>query len=199
MAPHLLATTSQEDNQICPSCQKLFSQVQTTALPFKGLLMDFQTKQDFMDMANVVYINDEIECSSIALKDSHISSASWKKLFDFLQHTEQASQSSGAAVNSSSPVLNHELPFATTDLSFLLQKQKCVDNIYTTPDKAQVKDEEAVYQNDVTGEISRLVKIFQTVEACLWYFGDIGNKQASKILQNQPVGTFLLRNSSDPR
>lgn len=48
-------------------------------------------------------------------------------------------------------------------------------------------------------DIRRLEREAELLQAsCDWYYGDLTWKQAHDILKNKPVGTFLLRNSSNP-
>lgn len=48
-------------------------------------------------------------------------------------------------------------------------------------------------------DFKRLVKVLETVEECSWYWGNLSGSDARKVLNNAPSGTFLLRDSSDPR
>ncbi|CAK8695562.1 unnamed protein product [Clavelina lepadiformis] len=54
------------------------------------------------------------------------------------------------------------------------------------------------FENDAT-ELCTLARVFETVEECPWYWGEMSGAEAKKQLSGTSQGTFLLRDSSDPR
>lgn len=47
-------------------------------------------------------------------------------------------------------------------------------------------------------DLERIVNTVNRLDACGWYYGQLSWQQATDLLRSQPVGTFLLRDSSDP-
>lgn len=48
-------------------------------------------------------------------------------------------------------------------------------------------------------DLCRLAKVLETVEECPWYWGAMTGQNSKLLLRDSPPGTFLLRDSSDPR
>ena len=81
------------------------------------------------------------------------------------------------------------------EFSFLSRKPTHACNDYST-----VGPQKSIhYQNQTVSEMVRLAKVLQTVEECPWYWGEVSNVEAKKILQGTQIGTFILRDSSDSR
>ena len=203
MAPNVLEITNQKENHICPCCQRLVFLPKPSVLPVRKTPTshNLDEKKLKINMTNSVSnLNNEVAYSLTALQDIQISSASCQKLIAFVNSREQEHRSA-ATENSTSFQGNHGLTSSSSNLAFISHQRKCVGNVYITPGNELRLQNDFVRQNDVTAnaEVAKLAKVFQTVDSCLWYWGDITNQEARKILENQPVGTFLLRSSSDPR
>jgi len=204
MAPTMLAIASQKENHICPCCQRLILIPQSIE-NISCSIASGNIHQKFRnDMNSSISLSSDVTDSLTALEDIQISPASCKKLLSFLNSREQLEFRNfriAATENSASVVSSYQdLPVFSSHLPFLSRKRNCpTGNNYVMPSIALKQHKDAAYQNEVTAKVVQLAKIFQTVEACLWYWGDITNKESTKILESQPVGTFLLRNSSDSR
>lgn len=48
-------------------------------------------------------------------------------------------------------------------------------------------------------DLEHLSATLRDLSECGWYYGPMSRRQSASLLQNSPVGLFLLRDSSDPR
>ena len=182
----IMLPTKQTEQKLCPCCLRLVRSAPD--------LMSVETCTAFhqdpkVDTSSVVILNSEIMNPINALEDSNLSMFAQKKLRAYLRAREHVT-SSGPGDRKS---LVFRQTFVESDLSFLTRKPYCTENTYMSPKS------KPSYQNETTAEILKLAKIFEMVQECPWYWGEMNKNEANKILADQPLGTFLLRNSSDKR
>ena len=83
------------------------------------------------------------------------------------------------------------------ELMFLNRKPTRAHNEYSTFTERTLSA--SAYQNQTIADTVQLAKVLETVEECPWYWGEMSNVEAKQALRGHPIGTFVLRDSSDPR
>jgi len=92
--------------------------------------------------------------------------------------------------------LNHAKKTTHTDI-FQVTKASYTKIVKHMEHEARHK--KALLHNDFITDLLVLKKTFQRVEQCPWYWGNISGPEAHHKLRKKPIGTFLLRDSSDAR
>ena len=144
--------------------------------------------------------NKKLDIISL-LENVDISVKSYNKLLNYLDYGERClivNQVSRHDVLLSTRNTEMVAPALNEEFSSLLKKPTTELNWYTDP-LAFPTNSVSFYQNHFAIDVSNLAKVFETVEQCSWYWGDLNNVEASKLLRDCPLGCFILRNSSDKR
>nr|XP_009861817.1 suppressor of cytokine signaling isoform X1 [Ciona intestinalis] len=68
-----------------------------------------------------------------------------------------------------------------------------------SPDHRRTPTLSPIHDHEKANEVCRLARVFSTVEECTWYWGGMSGQEAKRKLRGSSPGTFLLRDSADPR
>ena len=162
--------------QICPCCLRLVQMTNS----FDNQSRDFPYAETHKPM-----MKDPLRPE--ALKNIELSSQSIAKLLEFLKNREDLFR-----------IQDLQIPSCDFEVEFLsAQNLTSTENRYIALNETEKSA--PIYQNKIAEHFANLQRAFKTVEKCPWYWGNLSSKEANKILQKQPIGTFFLRNSNDPR
>lgn len=146
------------------------------------------------------YNNTETNQAKVPKSFGHftISPKSYAKLLNFIESKKVAMRKRPSRFNGEqNPNFPENLSF-DNELQFVTRKP----HIRAYNEYANFGDQfnaAKAYHNQAVGEMVLLAKVLETVEECPWYWGEVSNVEAKAILQGSAIGTFLLRDSSDPR
>ena len=193
--PSLLGFNTTTTETHCPCCYRIIREKKHIHE------VHLSTDSDSIHPALHQYNNIELSTNEIPKSLGHfeISPTSYAKLLTFIE-SRRAALEKQPAVNRYD-LQNTNVPenlLGGDELQFLTRKSHPpAFNKYASSSEQSAASK--AYLNQTVGEMVLLAKVLETVEECPWYWGEISNIQAKAILQGSPLGTFLLRDSSDPR
>jgi len=182
----------------CPCCHQMLHQHHRPAIAEECKVIS----EGHLSTHNYLNCNNESSGIQNTLGHFEISPRSYTKL---LAHIEGAramtkrrrSPGSRFETRASFHGFEHRSFAFNNELHFLNRKPVHATNDYSIMSEQMLNS--AVYQNQTIADTLQLAKVLETAEECPWYWGEISNVEAKKILRGTPEGTFILRDSSDPR
>ena len=200
MAPSVTFLSSLQETRNftshCPCCHQIIHQHHPS--------FEEERKMSTNHFATHSYLNCDNASNAVqnALGHFEISSRSYSKLLAYIESTRLAAKKHRSPVShfasrSSFHGLEHRSFSPNSELVFLNRKPIHASNEYSTLGEQMLNS--SIYQNQTIADTVQLAQVLERVENCSWYWGEISNVEAKQILHGSPIGTFVLRDSSDPR
>ena len=182
----------------CPCCHQMIHQHHRTTIAEECKML---SESHF---ATHSYLNCNEASNSIQNTLGHfeISPRSYTKLLAYIESTRAIAKRRRSPGNhfesrSSFHGFEHRSFASNNELHFLNRKPIHATNDYSSMGEQLLNS--TIYQNQTIADTLQLARVLERAEECPWYWGEISNVEAKQILRGAPEGTFILRDSSDPR